>query len=52
MFVSELDILIRREQYKDLLREAALERLIRIARPRPTDSRGRYQKVLTGLAPK
>jgi hypothetical protein len=49
MFVSELDILVRREQYKELLRGAALERLTRAARPWPTGSGGLYpRKSLAG----
>lgn len=49
MFVSELDILVRLEQYKELLREAALERLARAARPWATGIGGLYpRKPLAG----
>jgi hypothetical protein len=40
MLASEVDFLVRQERYKDLLREAAHERLIRAAKPRPSGNRG------------
>ncbi|TEU22354.1 MAG: hypothetical protein E3J21_00305 [Anaerolineales bacterium] len=49
MFVSEVDALVRQEQYKDLLGEAVHERLIRAARPRPTGSEGLYRKAANWL---
>ena len=45
MFVSQVDVLVRQEQYKDLLREAAHERLIRTVKPRPTGSGRLYRKA-------
>jgi len=47
MFASEVDFLVRQEQYKDLLREAAHERLIRAAKPRPSGDR-RLRRQLAG----
>jgi hypothetical protein len=47
MFVSEADFFVRQEQYKDLLREAAHERLIRAAKPRPSGDR-RLRRQLAG----
>jgi hypothetical protein len=49
MFISELDVVMRREQYKDLLREAEIERLIRVARLRPAASGRLYRKVSNWL---
>lgn len=37
MFLSEVDYLLRREQYKDLRRDAARHHLIRIVMPRQPD---------------
>jgi hypothetical protein len=62
MFVSEVDVLIRQEQYKGLLQEAALERLIRgsvrdgSTEPakvlRPTGSGRLYRKAANWLGTK
>jgi hypothetical protein len=52
MFASEIDVLFRQEQYKDLLREATHERLIRAARPRPTGSGRLYRKAANWLGTK
>ena len=52
MFVSQVDVLVRQEQYKDLLREAEHERLIRAARPRPTSSGRLYRKAANWLGTK
>jgi hypothetical protein len=52
MFASEIDVLFRQEQYKDLLREAVHKRLIRAARPRPTGSGRLCRKAANWLGTK
>jgi hypothetical protein len=54
MFVSEVDVLVRQEQYKDLLQEAALERLMRgwVRDLRPTGSGRLYRKAANWLGTK
>ena len=61
MFVSEVDVLVRQEQYKDLLQEAALERLMRgsvrdgsteLEVLRPTGSGRLYWKAANWLGTK
>jgi hypothetical protein len=52
MFASEPKVLVRQEQYKDLLREAALERVIQTIRPRPIGSGELYRKAANWLGTK
>ncbi len=49
MFVSEVDVLFRQEQYKGLLREATHERLIRTAQPWPAGGGRLYRKAANWL---
>jgi len=49
MYLYQQDIVMRREQYQDLLRQAKLERLIRVARPRPAASVRLHRKAARWL---
>lgn len=49
MYPREIDLLARRERYKDLLREVADQRLARTARKQQPNNRMLYQRVVHWL---
>lgn len=49
MFVTEQDFYVRREHYRDLLREAAHERLVRSVQPVPENRTGPFAAVVEAL---